>query len=76
MAEDFGERFDIKLRDFNRPTRKSVPDFMEFDLFEVVPLDEPGKELTIGARLCRFRLAGQKILIWIVCHVLFDDIPE
>ena len=58
MAEDFGERFDVELRDLNCTDSKSVANFVKFNLFQVVSLDEASKELAIGARLSRLGLGS------------------
>lgn len=76
MTEDFGEGFDIELRDFNCTDSKSVADFVKFNLSQIVSFDEASKELAIGARLRRLGLCGQEIVIRVVRQVLFDDIPE
>ena len=66
MSKDFRERFDVELGKLHRSDGKGVSHFMEAHFREAMLLQEPRKELTIGARLGRLALAGKEVVVGIV----------
>lgn len=70
MPQDFRQRFNIKVGNFDCSDCKSVPYFMEFHLWKVIPLEEPGEILPVCPWLGWPALAREKILRGVIGYVL------
>ena len=76
VSENFREWFDVELWHFNCSDSKSVANFVKFHFFQFVSFQKAWEELAIGARLCRFCLASQKVVIRVIRIELFDNVHE
>ena len=76
MSENFRERLNIKLWNFDCPNRECVADFVEFHLLQFMLFEKTGKKLPICTRLRRLRFPCQEVMVRIFCVKLFDDIHQ
>ena len=76
MSQNLGERFDVKLRYFDCPYRKCMPDLVELHPLQPISFQKTGKELPAGARFCWLCLASQEVMVGVFCIELLDNVHQ
>ena len=76
MPQNLGERFDVKLRYFDCPYRKCMPDLVELHLLQSVAFQKTRKELPVCARFGWLGLSSQEIMVGILRIEFLDNIHE